>query len=196
MAGGTLPSFSWISPSSQASDHPCNDIRKGERQLKDIYEAVRASPKWNKTLMLVVYDDFGGAYDHVIPPAEWRHHDHMGQPREGRAVPSDDAPCHLLDQCSSSQPYLRRGIYMHYVDLESGSLCVNDDLYTYSPEQVLELHQPWSAGDFLPDITLGREGRRHSGAEWSHKYVAIRALIHPSNNPQPLQPQHVPDEAR
>lgn len=35
-AAGTLPSFSWISPSEQGSDHPCNDIRKGERQLKDI----------------------------------------------------------------------------------------------------------------------------------------------------------------
>ena len=47
-AKGTLPQFSWISPSEQASDHPCNDIRKGERQLKDIYEALRAGPKWNK----------------------------------------------------------------------------------------------------------------------------------------------------
>ena len=31
--------------------------------------------------------------------------DHMGKPREGKAVPADDAPCHLLDQCSSGQPY-------------------------------------------------------------------------------------------
>ena len=54
-AAGTLPSFSWISPSEQGSDHPCNDIRKGERQLKDIYQAIRAGPKWNKTLVLVVY---------------------------------------------------------------------------------------------------------------------------------------------
>jgi phospholipase C len=105
-AAGTLPQFSWISPSQQASDHPCNDIRKGERQLKDIYEAVRAGPKWSKTLLLVVYDDYGGAYDHVIPPAEWRTVDHMGKPREGKAVPADDAPCHLLDQCSSG-PYVR-----------------------------------------------------------------------------------------
>ncbi len=105
-AAGTLPQFSWISPSQQASDHPCNDIRKGERQLKDIYEAVRAGPKWNKTLLHVVYDDYGGAYDHVIPPAEWRTIDHMGKPREGKAVPADDAPCHLLDQCSSG-PYVR-----------------------------------------------------------------------------------------
>ena len=69
---GTLPSFSWVAPSAQGSDHPCNDIRKGERQLKDIYEAIRAGPKWKRTLMLVVYDDYGGAYDHVVPPAEWR----------------------------------------------------------------------------------------------------------------------------
>eukprot|EP01052_Picozoa_sp_SAG31_P001372 SAG31_NODE_47_length_30979_cov_41.708841_6_plen_492_part_00 len=104
-AAGTLPSFSWISPSQQASDHPCNDIRKGERQLKDIYEAIRAGPKWKKTLMLVVYDDYGGAYDHVIPPAEWRTMDHMGNQRKGQRVPADDAPCHLLDKCGPSQPY-------------------------------------------------------------------------------------------
>jgi len=51
-ATGTLPQFSWIAPSEQASDHPCNDIRKGERQLKDIYEALRAGPKWNKVRAL------------------------------------------------------------------------------------------------------------------------------------------------
>ena len=38
----------------------------------------------NKTLLLVVYDDYGGAYDHVIPPAEWRTMDHMGKPRKGK----------------------------------------------------------------------------------------------------------------
>lgn len=39
-----------------------------------------------------------------MPPAEWRTVDHMGKPREGKAVPADDAPCHLLDKCSSG-PY-------------------------------------------------------------------------------------------
>ena len=39
------------------------------------------------------YDDYGGAYDHVVPPAKWRKTDHMGQPREGKAVPAGTVCC-------------------------------------------------------------------------------------------------------
>jgi phospholipase C len=45
-------------------------LLKGERLLKDVYEALRASPKWNKTVLFVAYDDAGGYYDHVVPPFE------------------------------------------------------------------------------------------------------------------------------
>ena len=44
-------------PPSSSTDHPCHDVSKGERLLKDIYEAVRAGPGWSKTLLLVAYDD-------------------------------------------------------------------------------------------------------------------------------------------
>ena len=90
-ANGTLPALSWMLPPMEACDHPCYDIAKGERLLKDVYEALRASPKWNKTLFFVVYDDDGGYYDHVVPPFE--------------GVPSDDAPCHITDQCEGSQKF-------------------------------------------------------------------------------------------
>ncbi len=42
----------------------------GERFLKDVYEAVRAGPAWNRTLLFVGYDDAGGFYDSVVrsPP--------------------------------------------------------------------------------------------------------------------------------
>ena len=43
-ASGTLLAFSWLSPSWQSCDHPCNDMAKGERQLKDAYEALCAGP--------------------------------------------------------------------------------------------------------------------------------------------------------
>jgi phospholipase C len=65
-AEGTLPAFSWISPPHEAADHPCMDVAKGERLLKDIYEALRAGEGWNKTLFMVTYDDFGG-FDDQIP---------------------------------------------------------------------------------------------------------------------------------
>lgn len=58
-ANGTLPHFSMIHPNDTWTDHPCNDVAKGERLTKDIYEALRAGDAWNKTLFLVVYDDAG-----------------------------------------------------------------------------------------------------------------------------------------
>lgn len=80
-ANGSLPQFSWLNPAFQASDHPCQDVAKGERLLKDVYESLRAGPKWQQTLLFVAYDDGGGYYDHVVPPHE--------------GVPADESPCHV-----------------------------------------------------------------------------------------------------
>lgn len=78
-ANGTLPAFTWLLPPAAYCDHPCHDNAKGERLQKDVYEALRAGPKWNKTLFFVVYDDAGGYYDHMVPPSE--------------GVPNDESPC-------------------------------------------------------------------------------------------------------
>mmetsp|Transcript_51952 Transcript_51952/g.143913 ORF Transcript_51952/g.143913 Transcript_51952/m.143913 type:complete len:512 (-) Transcript_51952:14-1549(-) len=78
-ASGSLPAFTWLLPPAQACDHPCHDAAKGERLQKDVYEALRAGPKWNRTLLLFVYDDAGGYYDHMVPPYE--------------GVPWDESPC-------------------------------------------------------------------------------------------------------
>jgi|EP01043_Picozoa_sp_COSAG02_P043279 phospholipase C len=56
-AAGTLPNFAMIQPNGSRCDHPCADIAHGERLDKDIYEALRAGPAWNKTLFLIVWDD-------------------------------------------------------------------------------------------------------------------------------------------
>ena len=47
-----------------------NDVAKGERLVKDLYEGLRAGPGWEDTLFFVAYDDSGGFYDHVLPPIE------------------------------------------------------------------------------------------------------------------------------
>ena len=62
---GTLPHFSFVLPPGNESDHPCNDIRNGEALLKEIYESLRAGPGWNRTMLLVTYDDAGGFFDQV-----------------------------------------------------------------------------------------------------------------------------------
>jgi len=52
-AEGTLPALSWVHPPLQACDHPCHDVAKGERLLKDVYEALRAGKKWKNTMLFV-----------------------------------------------------------------------------------------------------------------------------------------------
>ena len=50
------------------SQHPLDDVTRGEKLIKSVYETIRNSPLWNKSLLLVTYDEHGGFYDHVAPP--------------------------------------------------------------------------------------------------------------------------------
>jgi phospholipase C len=50
------------------SQHPLDDVTRGERLLKDVYEMLRRSPHWETSLLVVLYDEHGGFYDHVLPP--------------------------------------------------------------------------------------------------------------------------------
>ena len=53
-----------------ASDqHPDHDVAEGDRLIKTVYEALRNGPKWNSTLFVLTYDEHGGFFDHVAPPA-------------------------------------------------------------------------------------------------------------------------------
>ncbi|MDR5836827.1 alkaline phosphatase family protein [Caballeronia sp. LZ034LL] len=76
-AGGNLPSFCMVDPSfageangTSNDDHPHADVRNGQALLGQIYEALRAGPNWKSTLMIVVYDEWGGFFEHVAPPVK------------------------------------------------------------------------------------------------------------------------------
>uniref|UniRef100_A0A7N0TIS7 Uncharacterized protein n=1 Tax=Kalanchoe fedtschenkoi TaxID=63787 RepID=A0A7N0TIS7_KALFE len=49
-------------------DHPSHDVYQGQMFIKEVYEAIRASPQWNETLMVITYDEHGGYFDHVPTP--------------------------------------------------------------------------------------------------------------------------------
>ena len=72
-AAGTLPPYTFLEPSWDAagnSQHPNYDVSKGEQFLHDIYVALRSNATaWNSTLLIITYDEHGGNYDHVVPPA-------------------------------------------------------------------------------------------------------------------------------
>ena len=74
---GVLPAYSFIEPNYFANiftgmppndQHPPHDVRYGEKLIADVYNAVRASSCWEKTLLIITYDEHGGCYDHVPPP--------------------------------------------------------------------------------------------------------------------------------
>jgi phospholipase C len=77
---GSLPSYSFLCPRynepKDPSDPPPNsqhapyDVRNGENLIADVYEALRAGPLWDQTLLIITYDEHGGYYDHVSPPAK------------------------------------------------------------------------------------------------------------------------------
>jgi phospholipase C len=51
------------------SQHPLDGVAHGEALIKTIYESIRQSPHWNKSLLVVTWDEHGGFYDHVPPPS-------------------------------------------------------------------------------------------------------------------------------
>ncbi len=51
------------------SQHPMDDVTRGEFLIKETYEAIRNSPVWEKSLLIITYDEHGGFYDHIAPPA-------------------------------------------------------------------------------------------------------------------------------
>lgn len=68
-ASGNLPDVSWIIPNPLFSDHPPQNLTRGESYAASIVDAVERSPDWNTTALFVVWDDYGGFYDHVAPPS-------------------------------------------------------------------------------------------------------------------------------
>jgi phospholipase C len=68
-ASGTLPSVAFIDLGFGNSEHPPTDIRAGEAEVANVIGAVRNGPNWPSSLIIWTYDEHGGSYDHVTPPA-------------------------------------------------------------------------------------------------------------------------------
>ncbi|HYL27115.1 MAG TPA: alkaline phosphatase family protein [Candidatus Nitrosotalea sp.] len=68
VSNGTLPAVSWIVPDNQNSDHPVKNSDTGPSWVASIVNAIGNSSYWGTTAVIVVWDDWGGFYDHVPPP--------------------------------------------------------------------------------------------------------------------------------
>jgi phospholipase C len=67
LAKGTLPAVAYIVPSG-ASEHPPSSLISGQRFVKTLIQELMRSDYWEKSAFLLTYDDWGGWYDHVLPP--------------------------------------------------------------------------------------------------------------------------------
>ena len=65
---GTLPAVSWLLPDNVDSEHPPALVSTGQSYVTGIINAVMRSPDWNSTAIFLTWDDWGGFYDHVVPP--------------------------------------------------------------------------------------------------------------------------------
>jgi phospholipase C len=102
---GALPAVSWVIPDFQDSDHSPIGIKthdlahpvpdRGPQWVATIVDAVGRSALWKSTAIVVVWDDWGGFYDHVVPPS----HDQVS---DGFRVPM-----------IVISPYARRGYVSH-----------------------------------------------------------------------------------
>jgi phospholipase C len=65
---GTLPAVSWVVPSGAVSEHPPAAVSFGQSYVTSLVNAVMKSPDWDSTAIFLAWDDWGGFYDHVVPP--------------------------------------------------------------------------------------------------------------------------------
>ena len=75
VAAGTLPAVSFVDPwftilddGLGNDDHPHADLRKGEIFLRQIVTTLASSPLWENTVLVINRDEWGGFFDHVVPP--------------------------------------------------------------------------------------------------------------------------------
>ena len=90
-----LPAVAWVVPSARNSDHPGGNSTSGPAWVASIVNAVGTSPYWQSSAIVILWDDWGGLYDHVPPPQI----DYQGL---GFRVP-----------CLIVSPYARHGYVTH-----------------------------------------------------------------------------------
>jgi phospholipase C len=65
---GTLPTVSWVVPDDDLSDHPPKSMAVAQAYVTSLMNAVMQGPDWGSSAIFLTWDDWGGFYDHVMPP--------------------------------------------------------------------------------------------------------------------------------
>jgi phospholipase C len=65
---GALPAISWVIPEDDENDHPDEAVDKGPDWVASVVNAVGQSSFWSSSVIVVIWDDWGGFYDNAVPP--------------------------------------------------------------------------------------------------------------------------------
>jgi phospholipase C len=65
---GTLPAVSWVVPNFDNSDHAPASVVNGQNYVQSLVHAIGSGADWDSTAIFLTWDDWGGFYDHVVPP--------------------------------------------------------------------------------------------------------------------------------
>ncbi len=114
-AAGTLPALSFVDPSFNGEDqgtsgdeHPFGDVRVGQAFIADIVHAFMESPQWKRGALFVVYDEWGGFFDHVVPPR-------VPDLRSSPDINKDFGQMGFRIPAVAVSPYARRGHVDHSI---------------------------------------------------------------------------------
>ncbi|MDQ6745768.1 MAG: alkaline phosphatase family protein [Actinomycetota bacterium] len=114
-AAGTLPAVSYVDPSFQGEEqgtsgdeHPLGDVRVGQAFIADVVHAFMQSPQWKRGALFILYDEWGGFFDHVAPPR-------VPDLRSSRDINRDFGQMGLRIPATVVSPYARRGHVDHSV---------------------------------------------------------------------------------
>lgn len=109
----SFPDYCFIEPAyflrNASDDHPPHNTMQAQCLIADVYNAIRSNQKlWESTLLVILYDEHGGFFDHVPPPeasAPDEHIDDYACARYGVRVPA------LL-----VSPWIRKGVFSRLLD--------------------------------------------------------------------------------
>jgi phospholipase C len=132
---GTLPAFCIVDPDfDQFSEESPQDIRKGESFAAEIINQVMRGRGWHDTLLIWTYDEHGGYYDHVAPPA---------------AVPPDDVTGRSLVAHQSWLRSVLKPVFPGYVRHAEDLVAGPQDYDTYGFRVPAVIVSPYARRDFV-----------------------------------------------
>jgi phospholipase C len=143
-----LPSVAWIDPNFAITaedghlvsndDHPPSPVIRGQKLVNKVYETLRQSKYWDRSMLVITYDEHGGFFDHQGPP----------RPELGPRVPALVVSPHVKPG--------RCGVEFEHASLiKTILLRFNEDALGLMPARVQEANDLW--------VTLNPEGERVSG---------------------------------